>query len=443
MDNLSVKKRAWMPGTLAVGIATFPRRSTRYGLRAICICAAILVAHVGCGPTTEEVRQQECQAKADIFKEHVVSAEFTVEETDRLIEVVSECEPSVYSMIGEAAAPEPSMETYEGRLATLVAYRAAREAERERLKEAQEKVEEERRQRVAAAQASPGCAKARAEYQEFRPADAYSRYFYDRNVLPVACRAEAAEDPDERMQTQEERVAEQLELLRAGAKTFMKVIGVSERCAGIHLTLALEQFKADRGWVPLLTDDRMTTYYSASSEACPSDYVIIDDPIEFLTVQLIDESTQWRLPAFVGGEVKYGSPGWEHCFHAPVKSFTLNEGAWRCESLAGIKAVDHDSDENFQEPDCHRSLVPIPADGGIKAMTKKYPSKYVSFCSAGRGLYARNGDFIPPPTKSELEARARTQARIQALMADGLSEDEALAQFLKESLTRSKATKGE
>ena len=434
MDDLKAKRKVGMPGILAMGIAKLQGGPTRRDFRAICICAVIFVAHVGCGPSADEVRQQECQAKADIFKEHVNSSDFTVEEADRLSDAVSECDSSVHTKISEFAAPEPSMETYEGRLAMLVAYRAARKAEQDRQVEAQEKAEEERRQRIAAAQGSPECAKARVEYEKFRPADAYSRYFYDRNVLPVVCRAEAAEDPDERMQTQEERIAEQLELFRRGAKVFMEVIGVSERCARLHLTLALEQFKAERGWIPLLTDDRMTTFYSASSEACPSDYVILDEPIEFLTVHLIDESTRWRLPAFVGGEVKYGPPGWEQCFHAPVKSFTLNEGAWRCESLAGIKAVDHDSDENFQEPDCHRSLVPIPADGGIKAMTKKLPSEFVSFCSAGTGLYARNEDFIPPPTKSQLEARARTQARIQALMAEGLSEDEALSQFFNESL---------
>lgn len=91
-------------------------------------------------------------------------------------------------------------------------------------------------------------------------------------------------------------------------------------------------------------------------------------------------------------DVEYGSPGWEHCFDAPVKSFTLKKGAWRCESLESLRGVDHESVENFQEPDCYRGATPIPADGGVKAMAK-FPSRYVSFCWAGQGWYARNHDF--------------------------------------------------
>jgi len=91
-------------------------------------------------------------------------------------------------------------------------------------------------------------------------------------------------------------------------------------------------------------------------------------------------------------EVVYGSPGWEHCNNPLVKTFTLKEGAWRCESLAGVKAVNHDSKETFQEPDCYRGAAPIPADGGTKALSK-FPSEFVSFCSAGGGWYARTADF--------------------------------------------------
>ena len=35
-------------------------------------------------------------------------------------------------------------------------------------------------------------------------------------------------------------------------------------------------FKAERGWVPLPTDDRMTAYYSASTRVCPPNHVILN-----------------------------------------------------------------------------------------------------------------------------------------------------------------------
>ena len=56
----------------------------------------------------------------------------------------------------------------------------------------------------------------------------------------------------------------------------MKLEGVSERCTDLHGSLALEKFKAERGWRPLLTDDRMTAYYSASTRVCPSDHVTLE-----------------------------------------------------------------------------------------------------------------------------------------------------------------------
>lgn len=138
---------------------------------------------------------------------------------------MSLCDASAYAKVKEASAPEPSMDTYEGRLAMVVAHRAGRKAEQGRRQEAERKADDERRQRAAVAQASPECAKARAEHQSFQPADTYSRDFYERNVLPVVCRAEAAEDPSERMTTKEERIATQVELLQSTAKLFVELTG--------------------------------------------------------------------------------------------------------------------------------------------------------------------------------------------------------------------------
>ena len=92
----------------------------------------------------------------------------------------------------------------------------------------------------------------------------------------MVCEAKAAENPTERMATREERIAAQVELLQSTAKIFVELEGVSERCANLHGNLALEKFKAERGWVPLPTDDRMTAYYSASTRVCPSNHVILN-----------------------------------------------------------------------------------------------------------------------------------------------------------------------
>ncbi len=78
------------------------------------------------------------------------------------------------------------------------------------------------------------------------------------------------------MATKDERIAAQAELLQSTAKIFVELEGVSERCANLHGNLALEKFKAERGWVPLPTDDRMTAYYSASTRVCPSNHVILN-----------------------------------------------------------------------------------------------------------------------------------------------------------------------
>ena len=99
----------------------------------------------------------------------------------------------------------------------------------------------------------------------------------------------------------------------------------------------------------------------------------------------------------IAKRVVYGSAEWSHCFPSRVVSFTLQKGAWRCESLAGIRAVDHSKTDSFQDPDCYRGATPIPAEGGTKAQYKgsetEYAKKIVSFCFAGEGLYARECDF--------------------------------------------------
>ena len=240
------------------------------------VVLAGFAALVACGQSPDETRQEMCQAKADVFREHVVSSDFTVEEADRLARGLTDCNSTIFDQIREVAASDPSTETYDGRLAMLVSHHDELEAEQARLQQEQERAAEERRQRIAKAQSSPECAKARQEYAAFRPADVRSRDFYDRNVLPVTCRGEPAEDPAERMATKEERIAEQVALLRASAKAFVELTGVSERCASLHAGLELEKFKAEHGWRPLLTDDQISEYYGASTSACPPDHVILD-----------------------------------------------------------------------------------------------------------------------------------------------------------------------
>jgi hypothetical protein len=127
MSERKAKKRVGVRDILAVNIARFLRKSTGYDFQAICICFALLVAQFGCGPSAGE----ECQAKADIFKEHVNSVDFTVEEANRLVEVVAKCSPTVHLDIIEIAESEPNEETYNGRLAMLIVYRSARKAEQD------------------------------------------------------------------------------------------------------------------------------------------------------------------------------------------------------------------------------------------------------------------------------------------------------------------------
>lgn len=93
----------------------------------------------------------------------------------------------------------------------------------------------------------------------------------------------------------------------------------------------------------------------------------------------------------------YGTGEWAHCSEPRVSTFTLQKGAWRCESLAGMKAADHGNTDSFQEPDCYRGATPIPVDGGIKekngGLETAWTKRIVSFCFAGEGLYARRCDF--------------------------------------------------
>lgn len=73
--------------------------------------------------------QKECRAKMDIFEEYVQSAEFTVEEADRLLWMVQGCSSSIYSkIIAVAKDSEPNEKTFGERLAMLVVYRSARKA---------------------------------------------------------------------------------------------------------------------------------------------------------------------------------------------------------------------------------------------------------------------------------------------------------------------------
>ena len=81
------------------------RKSTHTALRAFCSCTTGLIAVVGCAP------QEKCQTKADIFREHVASADFTVDEANCLAFLLSQCDADAYEKIGQAAAPDPSMET--------------------------------------------------------------------------------------------------------------------------------------------------------------------------------------------------------------------------------------------------------------------------------------------------------------------------------------------
>ena len=253
------------------------RGSARKALRAIVFCSAGLVALAAVkSVATRETPEAACQATADQFRAHVSSAGFTVQEADRLAYSLKRCDSSSYAKIESIAAPEPTMDTYEGRLAMLIAHRATRRAEQDQLQKTREKAAQEQRHRIAEAESSPSCARTRREYAGFRRKDSYSRDFYDRNILPVACRAEAPEDPTERMLTKKERVAAQLELLQVTEKLFVELEGVSERCAKLHGLLSLETFKADLGWRPLLTDDQMTTFYAASTQVCPSEHVILN-----------------------------------------------------------------------------------------------------------------------------------------------------------------------
>ncbi len=71
-----------------------------------------------------------------------------------MLQTVSQCDPSAYSKIGEVAAPEPSLETYEGRLAMLVAHRESlRRAELEEGRERIARYEKAKRAKAAAAAA--------------------------------------------------------------------------------------------------------------------------------------------------------------------------------------------------------------------------------------------------------------------------------------------------
>lgn len=125
MSERKAKKRVGVRDILAVNIASPLGRWTRYDFQAICVCFAILVAQFGCGPSADEVWIQECYAKGATFREHINSAEFTVEEANRLSEVVAECDSATHSKIIEIAESEPNEKTYNGRLAMLVAYRSS------------------------------------------------------------------------------------------------------------------------------------------------------------------------------------------------------------------------------------------------------------------------------------------------------------------------------
>ena len=135
---------------------------------------------------------------------------------------------------------------------------------------------EEHRQQVAAAADSPGCAKATADYENLGKADLYARNFYDSNILPVVCRAEDAKDPSAIMLTREERIAAQAALLMDMHDLMVKNHGVSESCANVHAHLDLAKWKAELGWIPLLTASRMNEYFLESYDRCPPEHVILD-----------------------------------------------------------------------------------------------------------------------------------------------------------------------